>query len=433
MEWPKIVEQIREKRVNFEKSFKCLNKSAPITVNTKLKHIEILVGTYNEIRELAWDNRVRLTSVQSTQAKDIVARLREHLIYVSNRHNLHIFCPSALSTNANFDKATLMDDSGEAPSTSDKIEEIKIQLPRPLTPTIQITPLTPTTPQPEHPINMASEVLQFLKTASSLIPDFDGKPENLQSFLDALQLVDSIKESHEATAVNIIKTKLKGHVRNLISNESTISAICAKLGASVKGESVEVLSAKLLNLQQKNKTANQYTSEVDQLARALEGAYIRDGLPPLTANKYSTTQAVKAMSKNCSNDKVKLIMEAGTFNNMNDAIAKFVHSCTEATGHTNTVLYYQQRGNNQNIGRGNRGQGGGNYRGVQRYQNSNQRQNRYFQGNRGNGNQNNYNNNNRNQQRNSGYNNRNNQNRNNNVRIVQNNSENQQEPLGTQN
>jgi len=53
------------------------------------------------------------------------------------------------------------------------------------------------------------------------------------------------------------------------------------------------------------------------------------------------------MTKNCTIDKVKLIMQAGTFNTTNDDVSKFVNSCTEATGQPNTVLYYKtypQRG-----------------------------------------------------------------------------------------
>lgn len=86
----------------------------------------------------------------------------------------------------------------------------------------------------------------------------------------------------------------------MLSTERTIQEIKDKPSRTVKGESVEVLSAKLLNLQQKHKTANLYTQEVEQLTKALKGAYISDGLNPELANKYSTNQAVKAMTKNCS-------------------------------------------------------------------------------------------------------------------------------------
>lgn len=96
----------------------------------------------------------------------------------------------------------------------------------------------------------------------------------------------------------------------------------------VKGELVEVITAKLMNLKQKNKTANQYTKEVDELTKALEGAYIADGLTNNLASRYRTQQAVRAMAKNSSTDKVKLIMETGNFATMNEAISKFVNSCT---------------------------------------------------------------------------------------------------------
>jgi len=109
-----------------------------------------------------------------------------------------------------------------------------------------------------------------------------------------------------------------------------------------------------MNLQQLNKTASQYTLEVEQMTKAVEGAYIKDGLPLELARNYSTQHAVKAMTKNCTIDKVKLIMQVGTFNTMNDAVSKFANSCTEATGQPSTALYYKnypQRGGNR--GRGN--------------------------------------------------------------------------------
>jgi len=235
--------------------------------------------------------------------------------------------------------------------------------------------------------------------------------------IDPLDLLDTLKGTHEPTAISLIKTKLKGHARNLISNEQTIAAIITQLSTAVKGESVEVVSAKLLNLQQKNKTANQYTQEVEKLAKALEGAYVSEGLSQSLANKYSTTTAVKAMTQNCSIDKVKLIMQAGTFTNMNDAVSKFVNSCTEITGQSNTVLYYRRGANNNNRGG----------RGYNRGRNYNH--NSY---NRGGNNNNNYNNRGgrRGQNRGRGRGNSNQGYNNNNVRVAQNASENSQNPLG---
>lgn len=43
---------------------------------------------------------------------------------------------------------------------------------------------------------MAQSVQDFLKTASSLLFEYDGKAKNLQRFKDALNLLDSIKGEH---------------------------------------------------------------------------------------------------------------------------------------------------------------------------------------------------------------------------------------------
>ena len=136
-------------------------------------------------------------------------------------------------------------------------------------------------------------------------------------------MLNTIKGNNEATAVSLIKTKLKG-TDNLIDNEITISEI-------IRGESLEVLTAKIMNNKQNNITGNAYNSEIENLTSSLENAYISDGLSCELANRYSTQVVAKALTKYCTIDKVKLIMEAGQFNSMNEAISKFVNSCTKAT------------------------------------------------------------------------------------------------------
>jgi len=46
-------------------------------------------------------------------------------------------------------------------------------------------------------ITMAQSNIDFINTASKLLPVFDGKAENLTSFIDALQIIESIKGEHE--------------------------------------------------------------------------------------------------------------------------------------------------------------------------------------------------------------------------------------------
>jgi len=68
---------------------------------------------------------------------------------------------------------------------------------------------------------------------SNLIPVFNGKSENLTSFIGALQVIESIKREHEQLAVSIIKTKLKGVAKNLIANETTVTEVIFILKSNV--------------------------------------------------------------------------------------------------------------------------------------------------------------------------------------------------------
>lgn len=373
MDWLTIIGKCRRIGEEFDKSYKCLNTDRPTKEDTINKHIKNLFVHLEEIRVILDTHFYRLTTAHQSAAEAYFLDLRRKLINVTTRRGIEVKLSENLHENIDIFVSDLV------PSPTKRLTdpigvELKENLPEKVDETISNFVPIPTGQQSTtievalsptlQGDNMTQSVVDFLKTATSLIPDFDGKSENLRSFLDALELVDSIKETHETVAISLVKTKLKGSARNLISNESSLAQIINTLKNSVKGESVEVLIAKLMNLRQKNKTANDYTKEIEDLTKALEGAYISDGLANNLASKYSTQQAIKAMTKNCSNDKVKLIMEAGTFNTMNDAISKFVNSCTEATGNANTVLYYKRRGNGNfrgaNRGR-NRGRGGYHY------------------------------------------------------------------------
>jgi len=353
MEWSEIAIRIDEFRFRFDKSYKCINRDAVIKSETLKNHIEILVGEYNNIVTLVNKYANRLTSEHNNKCLRVIKSLNTRLNNIRKRRHILIDVPESLSQLVEFntDQFKELDESVQS-SGAESDSDIE---------TLEGSDRIEFKSEPIKISEMAQTLIEFIRLATSLIPEFDGKPENLQSFLDALGLLDSLKSTHETTAISLIKTKLKGHVRNLISNEQTIAAIITQLSSAVKGESVEVISAKLLNLQQRNKTANQYTQEVEKLTKALEGAYISEGLSQSLANKYSTTTAVKAMTQNCSIDKVKLIMQAGTFTNMNDAISKFVNSCTEITGQSNTVLYYRRGANNYNRGARGYNRGRNNY------------------------------------------------------------------------
>lgn len=248
---------------------------------------------------------------------------------------------------------------------------------------------------------MPLSTVEFLNFASKIVPqDFDGAPDKLQSFLDSLELLKNNSEGHEQNAVAFIKTRLSGKARDLITNQNSLDSITTSLKNGIKGENSRVITAKLQNLRQNTKDSVTFSSEISNLADKLKRAYIVEGVPTETANLYTTESVVKALSQNANTEKARIVMEAGSFGTVEEAINKFININPNITGNTNI---YHFRG----INRGNN-----NFTRFSRYNNRGRLSN--YNGNR-NRNQiqnNNYTNNNNHNSRGRGYYWRNNQGRN---------------------
>ena len=334
--WEVILNQIGTYKEEFNRSYKCLNIKTKPTKQTFERHFQILEKTYNEIRALLHVNFNRLSTEHKKEALDIFGKLRDRLLRLSGRYKLRIFIPKTIDRvldvnvlDENLESADSAESDSEN-SGSDSFSSADLDIKMPL------------------------NTIDFLNLATKILPDFDGKPENLTRFLDAINLAKTQSAGHEETLVSIIKTKLTGSTRNVISDEQTVDAIVATLKKKIKGESTEVISAKILNVKQNSKSANAFTAEIEELTKSLENAFISDGVPHDLAQKYSTQTAIKALSSNAANDKVRLVMQAGQFSNMNEAVAKFVSTSTEMGQSAHVFRYQSNRAKNrQNFNRSN--------------------------------------------------------------------------------
>lgn len=405
MEWNILVKTINDFKDQFDKSYKCVNKDTPIKVETLIYHIQILIKQYNNIVQAINEYKDKLTEEHYKQCLKYIQSLNARLKAIGIRQNIEINVPEDLTLLADFNENQLND-----------LDESKPQID---------TDISSETDTREESSNMPQQVAldrEYVKQVSSSIPEFDGKKLSLNRFLTALRIVERTKGDQESLAVEVIKSKITGPILYKVQDETTISAIITKLKGNVKGESPDVLKAKLYNIKQKGKTASQYTVEIDNLRKQLEAAYIDDGLDPDNAEKFSTKESISAMTKNCEHDKLRIILEAGNFVTFNDVMGKYIHCSTEMTGSASTVLYHRGRGRGNNYHYTQRGRpnGRGNYN--QNYQQYNSSNRGPYRGNaRGNNRGRN------NSNRGNNHNNGNNQG-NNNVRVTQTNSENQQAP-----
>lgn len=369
MTWLQIkIDSIRDR---FNKALKCINKKKVPKKTICEIHIATLILEHNNLIALCRDHWQELNKEQQKYISDISVKLKYRLKQILGKFGIE-----------------------ESPS--DSLFETFSLIPSDTEIDVDLSYLFQDT-------KMSQTITEFLNSAAKILPEFDGKAENLQSFIDALQLLELIKETHEAVAITLIKTKLKGTSRNLISNERTIEEVINRLKSAVKTESTEVLTAKLLSVKH-NKNSNAVVKEVEEITNLLQTAYISEGLPLEIATKYATQTAVKSLIKNTVNDKTKLIMQAGQFNSLNDAITKYVSTTEE--NNTSSIFYtqkpfrnpYNNRGtrNYSNFNRNNRNNRNNTWERYNRNRNfANNNQNNQSTRNQYTRNRNNFNNNNR--------------------------------------
>jgi len=139
----------------------------------------------------------------------------------------------------------------------------------------------------------------YIKDNSNAIPEFNGQKIRLQRFITALKLVNLTKGTFEDLAVEVIKSKIIGSTLYKVQNETTINSIIKKLQDTIVGETSDVVKAKMAKTTQKGKTADKFTTEVDNLRKLLEASYIDEGLPAEHADKFSTKEAMNTMVKYC--------------------------------------------------------------------------------------------------------------------------------------
>lgn len=344
--WNQLQQSLQNIKSVFDKSYKCLNKSKLPSTKTQIKHLQILTTQHNSIVCILRSTFSLLTEAHKTEVKNYFDSIKTRLDVLFKRLEIQTTVPQSLYEilDLKFKDSSEVEESENSDTDTEENN------------TLNITNYLVTDSDVNTSSNNTSTIMtpvEFLNAASKLLPDFDGKFENLQRFLDAISIVDSIKDTHELLAVSLIKSKLTGYARNLINTESTISSIRSTLVANVKGESSQLIAAKLLNTQQMNKSCNEYAKEVEDMTKALQNAFISDGLTPQLAENFALQSAVKCLVNNSKSDKTKIIMQAGQFSSIHQAMTKFVEVSTgEPQNQRVNFVQNKYRGNNRNNYRG---------------------------------------------------------------------------------
>lgn len=321
-----IIKELIEHETEFNRIYKCLNKTKQNKKQTIESQVEAIIKEYNYIKSTYISFNNLFSHEYQSYILQLLTKSHDRLTKIFKQYKLHVQIP-------------------------------KVHMPNPevLIPIIEET-------EKNFDEEMATfTVIDFINFATKLIPEYDGSPSDKQRFIDAVNLVDKNVGAHMSSAVEVAKSKLKGTARNFITTEDTLKAIVDQLTNCIKSESSNLILSKLKNLKQQDKSANDYIMELEKLTASLKRAYITEGVPVATAESYTTSNVVQAMKSGTNNDKMKLIMEAGEFKTVAEASAKFLSVSSELNSNQSQINYFQQKRYN-NFGN-NRGFQSNSYRG----------------------------------------------------------------------
>lgn len=231
-----------------------------------------------------------------------------------------------------------------------------------------------------------------IKLGTSLVAVYDGTPDNLNAFLDAVALFsDTVQgEFQDATpaqklaatevVTKFIKTRLTGTARQAITGAEDLQQILAKLKAQCAPKiNADNMKAKLEALKQKG-TLEEFCENVEKLTLRLASSYIDEAIPTEKANQMAKKAGIDTLVKGVTNNATRSILQAGNFSTIHEATQKALEWDNYKHPNNTQAQVFTTRGYHQQRGRG-RGRQNGN-RGYNNPPNYSNRQNSGWQNNR---------------------------------------------------
>lgn len=250
---------------------------------------------------------------------------------------------------------------------------------------------------------MAQTPKDFITMAHHMINyRYDGDPLALNSFLDAISLLEElVEEANQNIFLKFIMTRLEGKARELIADDAkTVKDIVDALKAGIKTESSKVIEGRILALRADKSSLVKFAEQAEKLAEQFNRSLCVEGFSKEKAKEITIQKTVEMCRKSSRNDTVKAVLAASTFTEPKEVIAKMIVEINNLKQDKPNTLYTHKYGNN-NKNNGHHNNNNGNKNGYRSRGGSHNNGNRSFNGNsHGNGRsnyrngQNNYSNNN---------------------------------------
>lgn len=234
--------------------------------------------------------------------------------------------------------------------------------------------------QIQDDIEIEMQASEYYKIADNILPkEYDGSPDKLQTFIDALELLNGATPANMLThGVNFVKTRLSGKARDVVTNQATLVAIAQALRTTIKPEPVGQLIDQLMGLKVEGSRA-EYVRKVEEVGSKLRRSFITDGASVATADSYAAKHTVQALINNSPTAEARTVLKATSFSTPQEATAKY--SALTAETPPSRVGYFRNRpGQYRNKRYNNQNSNGNNYNNYgneRRYYNNNNKRNNW--------------------------------------------------------
>lgn len=201
-----------------------------------------------------------------------------------------------------------------------------------------------------------ANIIEIIRTVSSLVPSYDGRQDKLVNVLSALNACKAlINDNTKDAAIQTILSKLEGKARAaVIETPESIDEIIKNLKTKCSSTtSPNTLLAKL-NATKQREHFSKFVDEIERLTLDLEKVYLEEKVPLDTASKLATNAGVKALINGIKNEETKLLLKAGQFDTLSKAIERASENEAEKPSSSSANVYQYTKKNDYrtNHGRG---------------------------------------------------------------------------------
>lgn len=193
----------------------------------------------------------------------------------------------------------------------------------------------------------------FLKLASSTInKNFSGDPLSLQSFIDSLNLLQTLAttEDLKKLLITFALTKLEGKAREAVTElPENLTNLIDSLKSKIKPESSKVIEGKIQALRTDKMPLQDFAKRTEELAEQFRRSLIVEGIPSMKAEEMTVSKTVEMCRANARTDLVKSVLASTSFSSHKEVISKFIVETNAQIQERQVLAFRPNRGQINNF------------------------------------------------------------------------------------